>query len=92
MYPVVLGCRRRIVHGTDVSLLSAIFGEKRSLIAVVTRYHRVGFEWAGSILAFIALACCAIPYLFYFKGAAIRKHSKYAYSDGDERCAVDVGH
>ncbi|GJE88336.1 MFS general substrate transporter [Phanerochaete sordida] len=46
-------------------------------------YHRLGYEWAGSLLAFISLACCAIPYLFYFKGAAIRKHSKYAYS-GDE--------
>ena len=44
------------------------------------RYNRLGYEWAGSLLAFIALACCAIPYLFYFKGAAIRKHSKYAYS------------
>ncbi|EKM51926.1 uncharacterized protein PHACADRAFT_177335 [Phanerochaete carnosa HHB-10118-sp] len=46
-------------------------------------YSRLGFEWAGSLLAFISLACCAIPYLFYFKGAAIRKHSKYAYS-GEE--------
>ncbi|KIP04672.1 hypothetical protein PHLGIDRAFT_183272 [Phlebiopsis gigantea 11061_1 CR5-6] len=43
-------------------------------------YARLGYEWAGSLLAFIALGCCAIPYLFYFKGAAIRKHSKYAYS------------
>lgn len=47
------------------------------------RYHRLGFEWAGTLLAFISLACCAIPYLFYFKGAAIRKHSKYAYSGDD---------
>lgn len=44
------------------------------------RYARLGLEWASTLLAFIALACCAIPYLFYFKGAAIRKHSKYAYS------------
>lgn len=44
------------------------------------RYHRLGFEWAGTLLAFISLACCAIPYLFYYKGAAIRKHSKFAYS------------
>lgn len=51
----------------------------KSLITT-SRYARLGFEWAGTLLAFIALACCAIPYLFYFKGAAIRKHSKYAYS------------
>lgn len=43
-------------------------------------YARLGYQWASSLLAFLSLACCAIPYLFYFKGAAIRKHSKYAYS------------
>ncbi|KAF3914262.1 hypothetical protein AA313_de0207307 [Arthrobotrys entomopaga] len=47
-------------------------------------YHRLGYEWASTLLAFIGLACCAIPYVFYFKGAAIRKHSKYAYQDPDE--------
>lgn len=47
-------------------------------------YHRLGYEWAGSLLAFIALACCAIPFVFYFKGAAIRQHSKYAYGGEDE--------
>lgn len=47
-------------------------------------YHRLGYEWAGSLLAFIGFACCAIPYLFYFKGAKIRKYSKYAYSGDDE--------
>lgn len=43
-------------------------------------YHRLGYQWASSLLAFIALACCAIPYVFYFYGARIRKYSKYAYS------------
>ncbi|THG99595.1 hypothetical protein EW026_g2776 [Hermanssonia centrifuga] len=46
-------------------------------------YERLGYEWAGSLLAFIALGCCAIPYLFFFKGAAIRKRSKFAYSGQD---------
>ncbi|KAF2877861.1 major facilitator superfamily domain-containing protein [Massariosphaeria phaeospora] len=46
-------------------------------------YARLGNQWASSLLAFIGLACCAIPYIFYFKGAAIRKHSHFAYS-GDE--------
>lgn len=50
---------------------------------VLDRYHRLGYEWAGSLLAFISLACCAIPFLFYYKGAAIRKYSKYAYSGDD---------
>lgn len=45
----------------------------------IQMYHRLGYEWAGSLMAFISLACCAIPYLFFFFGATIRKKSKYAY-------------
>lgn len=47
-------------------------------------YHRLDYQWASSLLAFIALACCAIPYCFYFFGARIRAYSKYAYSGDDE--------
>lgn len=46
----------------------------------IQMYHRLGNQWASSLMAFIALACCAIPYLFYFYGARVRKFSKYAYS------------
>lgn len=48
-------------------------------------YHRLGYQWASSLLAFISLACCAIPYGFYYKGPAIRKHSKYAFADDEEQ-------
>lgn len=41
-------------------------------------YARIGYQWASSLLAFIALACCAIPFIFFFYGARIRKHSKFA--------------
>jgi multidrug resistance protein len=47
-------------------------------------YDRLGYQWASSLLGFIALACCAIPYVFYFYGAKIRMRSKYAYSADDE--------
>ena len=46
-------------------------------------YHKLGYQWASSLLGFISLACCGIPFLFYYKGAAIRRHSRYAYA-GDE--------
>lgn len=46
----------------------------------IQMYHRLGYEWASSLMAFISLACCLIPYLFYFYGARIRKFSKYAYA------------
>lgn len=47
-------------------------------------YTRLGLQWASSLLAFIALACCAIPYIFYFYGAKIRAHSKFAYNPDEE--------
>ncbi|RMZ81317.1 hypothetical protein DV737_g2604, partial [Chaetothyriales sp. CBS 132003] len=47
-------------------------------------YDTLGYQWASSLLAFIALACCAIPYVFYFKGKAIRKYSRYAFADDQD--------
>ena len=47
-------------------------------------YDRLGYQWASSLLGFIGLACCAIPFLFYYKGAAIRAHSHFAYSPDEE--------
>jgi hypothetical protein len=44
-------------------------------------YDRLGYQWASSLLAFIGLACCAIPFIFYFFGAKIRARSHYAYSE-----------
>lgn len=50
-------------------------------------YHRLGYQWASSLIAFLALACCAIPYGFYYYGAQIRRHSKYAFADDEENVA-----
>lgn len=50
-------------------------------------YHRLGDQWASSLIAFIALACCAIPFVFFFYGAKIRAHSKYAYVADEENSA-----
>ncbi|KAL2017734.1 hypothetical protein VTK56DRAFT_1704 [Thermocarpiscus australiensis] len=47
-------------------------------------YDRLGDQWASSLLGFISLACCAIPFLFWRYGPAIRKSSKYAYGGDDE--------
>lgn len=52
-------------------------------------YERLGYEWAGTLLACISLLCCAIPFLFWRYGARIRQRSKYAYTgddnDGNDR-------
>ena len=47
-------------------------------------YDRLGDQWASTLLAFIGLACCLIPFVFFFLGARIRAHSHYAYSEDEE--------
>lgn len=47
-------------------------------------YDRMGDQWASTFLAFLSLACCAIPFLFWKYGPAIRRRSKYAYAGDDE--------
>ncbi|KAM5347884.1 hypothetical protein ACJ41O_007708 [Fusarium nematophilum] len=47
-------------------------------------YERLNDRWASTLLAFISLACCAIPFLFWKYGAKIRERSKYAYAGDDE--------
>lgn len=53
-------------------------------------YDRLGDQWASSLIAFISLACCAIPFLFWRYGAKIRTRSKYAFG-GDEAEAAVAG-
>ncbi|KAK9234362.1 major facilitator superfamily domain-containing protein [Lipomyces kononenkoae] len=65
------------------TFLRSIWGAAVPLFTI-QMYHKLGNEWASSLLAFISLACCLIPYLFYFFGARIRARSKYAYSPEDE--------
>ncbi|KAG0646033.1 Major facilitator superfamily multidrug transporter NAG3 [Hyphodiscus hymeniophilus] len=54
------------------------------VLFTVQMYHTCGYEWAGSILAFISLACCGIPFLFFFWGEKIRRISRFAYSPDEE--------
>jgi len=65
----------------------------------IQMYHRLGYEWASTLMAFIALACCAIPFLFFRYGARIRTHSKYAFTpemngpiDPENHKEEDYGH
>jgi hypothetical protein len=52
-------------------------------------YNRLGYQWATTLLAFIALACCAIPFGFYYKGAAIRQYSKYTFTEDEENSPAE---
>lgn len=62
------------------TFVRSVFGACVPLFTI-QMYHRLGYQWATSLMAFIALACCFIPLLFYRYGARIRKFSKYAYSE-----------
>lgn len=41
-------------------------------------YEDLGLGWAGSIPAFLALACVPVPFLFWKYGHTIRAKCKYA--------------
>ena len=41
-------------------------------------YGTLGLEWAGSVPAFLALACAPFPYLFMIYGGRLRMRCKYA--------------
>ncbi|CAK9781173.1 unnamed protein product [Cutaneotrichosporon oleaginosum] len=43
-------------------------------------YTRLGVNWAGTLVAFLSLACAPMPFLFFRYGAYLRRHSKYAPS------------
>ena len=41
-------------------------------------FHKLGVNWAGSLLGFLGLAFMPIPFLFYIYGERLRKNSAYA--------------
>ncbi|KAI0883229.1 MFS general substrate transporter [Annulohypoxylon maeteangense] len=53
-------------------------------------YARLGYQWASTLLAFISLACCGIPFLFWTYGEKIRQRSKYAYAGEDDEKLAGV--
>lgn len=65
------------------TLVRSIWGACVPLFTI-QMYHKLGYEWASSLMAFISLACCIIPFGFYIYGARIRKFSKYAWSPETE--------
>ncbi|KAI1845438.1 hypothetical protein JX266_008533 [Neoarthrinium moseri] len=41
-------------------------------------YHKLGHQWASSLLAFLTLAMLPFPYLFFRYGKRLRKNSRFA--------------
>lgn len=59
------------------SVLRSVFGAAFPLFTL-DMYKGLGLHWAGSVPAFLALACIPLPILFYKYGARIRMKCKFA--------------
>lgn len=43
-----------------------------------TRYHKLGFDWATSLLGFLSLLLLPIPFVYFYKGETLRWRSPWA--------------
>ncbi|THC99977.1 hypothetical protein EYZ11_000556 [Aspergillus tanneri] len=59
------------------TLIRSSFGGAFPLFAV-QMYHKLGVDWASSLLGFITVAMIPIPIVFYFYGKRIRAMSKFS--------------
>ncbi|KAK5553510.1 hypothetical protein LTR46_008485 [Exophiala xenobiotica] len=46
-------------------------------------YENLGFQWASSLLAFLALACLPMPFLFFKYGKKIRAKSRFTTTEDE---------
>lgn len=58
------------------TVLRSLFGATFPLFGL-QMYNQLGLGWGNSLLAFISLAMCPIPLLFYRYGEKIRTHPKF---------------
>ena len=59
------------------TLIRSALGAAFPLFAV-QMFHNLGVQWAGSLLALLAVAMIPVPILFYHYGARIRAMSRYS--------------
>lgn len=86
IYIVILGILNYIVDSYQTYSASALAGIifVRNIVGAAfplfaeQMYTKLGVEWASSLLAFLAILCIPVPFLFFYKGEAIRKKSPWA--------------
>ena len=64
------------------SIIRSCFGAGFPLFTTYM-YRNLGIHWASCVPAFLALACCPFPFIFYRYGPAIRRKCKYAAEADD---------
>ncbi|KAK0271390.1 hypothetical protein LTR91_025323 [Friedmanniomyces endolithicus] len=63
------------------TILRSILGAVFPLFAL-QMYAKLGLGWGNSLIAFVALALCPIPFLFYRYGEKLRTHPKWQVNFG----------
>ena len=58
------------------TILRSIFGGCFPLFGL-QMYDGLGLGWGNSVLAFLALAMCPTPWIFYHYGESIRTHPRF---------------
>ncbi|KAN0092062.1 hypothetical protein V8E51_017909 [Hyaloscypha variabilis] len=62
--------------GAANGILRYIFGAAFPLFTI-QMYDAMGIHWAGSVFAFVSVAMMPVPWIFYWKGKALRARSYY---------------
>lgn len=59
------------------TLIRSSFGAAFPLFGA-PMYHRLGVNWASSLLGFLVIAMIPIPFVFYYYGPKIRAMSRFS--------------
>ncbi|EAA61584.1 hypothetical protein AN7796.2 [Aspergillus nidulans FGSC A4] len=86
LYIVILSILNYVVDGYQTYSASALAGVilVRNIVGAgfplfaTQMYERLGYEWASSLLGFIAILLVPIPFVFFYKGEVIRLRSPWA--------------
>ncbi|KUI71669.1 hypothetical protein VM1G_07090 [Cytospora mali] len=86
IYIIILAVLNYVVDSYQTYAASALAGVilVRNLVGAgfplfgTQMYERLGMEWAGSLLAFLSLPMCVIPFIFFYKGEYLRRRSPWA--------------
>jgi hypothetical protein len=65
------------------AVMRSVFGTVFPLFSTHL-YRNLGLNWAGTLIAFLSLACTPMPFLFMRYGSYLRRNSKYAPSGSKE--------
>ncbi|KAF9892632.1 hypothetical protein FE257_001034 [Aspergillus nanangensis] len=92
IYIVILSILNYVVDSYQTYSASALAGVilVRNLVGAgfplfaTQMYERLGYEWASSLLGFLAILLVPIPFIFFYMGRAIRLKSPWAREHFDQ--------